>query len=94
MQTRLVPRIPRVVELVSHSRGIPSQIPLAQSLHVFDCDLPVVVHVQGLEERVNVLLLGVEVRIEHPVGVGQDRHRLSHPNSTFTGSICPVLSLS
>ena len=43
------------------------------------------VHIQGLEERVNVFFLRVEVRIKHSIGVGQDGHGLISLRITLTG---------
>ena len=65
------------MELIAHGGAGPGQIPDAESLHILNSDLLVVVHVQGVEERVHVFFLGVVAGVEHSVGVGQDWHCLS-----------------
>ena len=62
--------IPRLLEFISGGGSSPSQVPNAKLLHIFNGDLSVVVDVEGLEERVDVFLLGVVGRVKYSVCVG------------------------
>ena len=75
------------MEAVRHSQRGPCQIAGAEVLQVRESDLAVAVHVEGLEEGVDVLLLRVVVGVEDAVGVAKHGSHLPYRRSTFTESM-------
>lgn len=71
-----------------------SQISYAKVLKVLQPDLVVFIHIEGSEEPIDVLLLGLHSCIEDLVGVEQHWKRLIDIQITLTVFSDPDLSLS
>lgn len=91
---RLAAGVPGIVKLIADCRGGTSEVSGTEGLHIFDGDSAVAVDIQGLEEGVDVFLLGIEGRVKDVVGISQNGHGLSGRMDTLTGSIEPERSLS
>ncbi len=57
----------RVIKPVGDANSSPSQISNAQLLQIFNRHFFILIHIQNIEERVNILLLRIEVRVQHSV---------------------------
>lgn len=62
-----------LLELIRHAQGRPSQVTDTQVLKILQSNSIISIDIQSREERVDILLLWVVIRIENTIGIGQDR---------------------
>ena len=66
-----------LLELVGDAEGCTCQVTYTQILHIFERNPIISIDIKRREERINILLLRIIIRIKNTIGIGQNRISLS-----------------